>query len=102
MFPAFWSLFKFFFFRKLGTHLTPKQLNMMFSVNLLKVQQLSNNFSKKARPFLRKSEDKLNRRFFRRLFREKITTFWTVFWDKGDYTDVWMMKSEIKTSEKLV
>ena len=25
--------------------------------------------------------------------------FWTVFWDKGDYISVWMIKSTVETNK---
>ena len=49
VFLPFWKTV--FFFENVGTNLTPKQSNRMFLSCLSKVQQLSNNFFKKARLF---------------------------------------------------
>ena len=52
MFVLFSRLFGHFeslaFFEKWGTNLTPEQSSSIFLDNPLKVQQLSNNFSKKV------------------------------------------------------
>ena len=32
-------------------------------------------------------------------FVEKIVAFWTVFWGKGDYIDVLIIKNMIKTNQ---
>ena len=41
------------------------------------------------------------RRFFQQklLHCEKIVAFWTVFWDKGGNTDMWMIKITIKANQ---
>ena len=69
------------------TNLTPKQFKRMFSVNFSKVQQLSENVSKKCGYFILKVGTNLSTDTYRRLFEQKTMYFcgkkcgfWTVLW----------------------
>ena len=91
MFVLFSRLFwpQFGFFSKMGgqTHanLTPTQSNRMFLINVSKVQQLSNNSSKKRGYFDQKVKTNLTADRYRRLSEEKTVVFFV--WKNCDYLD---------------
>ena len=77
----------------------------MFLVNFSKVQQLSNNFSKKRGYIDQKVRTILTadayRRFFQHktVFLEKVWLFGMFSEDKGDYIDEWMIRITIQTNQ---
>ena len=66
----------------------------------------SNNFFKTAGLFRLNSEDKPKSRYISKTFSTKPMFLWKISWlfglfseDKGDYSDVWMIKIKIKANE---
>ena len=78
-----------------------KVVKQHVSVNFSKVQQLSINFQK-CRLFRLKSEDKPNSRYISKTFyvwSKKMWLFVLFSGNKHDYSDVWMIKTTIKTNQ---
>ena len=105
--PIFLAVFGHFeslaSFSKIGTNLSPKQLNRMFLVSFSKIQQLYNNFPKRHGYFDQKlgHSRHISKTFQQKTYNfvKKIAAFWTVFLGhKGDHIDVWMVKIMMKTN----
>ena len=98
-FPQFFGHFESLaFFQKWGDKPHTKAVKQDVCSQLLKVEQLS-PFFKKAQLFWEKSEDKPNIRWMSKIFQWKTVFLWKALCffglfprDKGDYTDVWMIK----------
>ena len=105
-FPSFLAILKvWLLFKNRGTNLTPKQSNMIFWSNFERYNNKVAIFQKSL-AILTENEDKPNSRYLSKVFPAK--NFFTVenLWlfvlfsrDKGDNTDLWMIKITIKANQ---
>ena len=106
-FPSFFGHFESLAsLRKWGDKPYTRAVKQDILVNIPNGQQLSNNFSKKSSNFDSKVRTNLTADTYRRLsqqktmfFWEKIVAFLLFSGDKGDCSDVWMIKIKINTNE---